>query len=73
MPMFRAVRAIIEAAGIGFASAIAAACLSPGTAAILQGQEDPLLSLIAYALCGAQIGAAIAFIVLVGIPSAPQR
>jgi len=70
---FQAVQAIIEAAAVGFVGAVVAAYLSPGTAAILQGQEDPLISIAAYGFCGAQAGAAIAFIVLTGLPSTPRR
>lgn len=79
MPMFQAIiafqalRAIAEAAAVGFVGAVAAAYLSTGTAAILQGQEDPLISILAYGFCGAQIGAAISVIVLTGIPAPSRR
>lgn len=58
-------RTIIESAFVGCAGAIVVAHWSPGTAAILAGQEDLVLAFTALGICGAQIAVAVAVIALV--------
>jgi hypothetical protein len=71
--MFQTLRTVLQSAVVGCAGAIAAASLSPGTAAILGGQENIAISLAVFGFCGAQIGAALCVVLLIGATAAVER